>query len=65
MRLYFLRAEEEVLRLRDRIFELVFQNRRKKRAIDRKAPPSRRGRRPREAPDSDEFDSRYFVRHRR
>ncbi|MHC4861839.1 MAG: hypothetical protein ACYTDY_17305 [Planctomycetota bacterium] len=53
------------MRLRDRIFELVFQNRRKKRAIDRKAPPSRRGRRPREAPDSDEFDSRYFVRHRR
>jgi len=51
--------------LRNRIFDLVFRGRGRKRAEERRDPARRKTKRTRDAPEPDGFDVRYFVRRRR
>ena len=59
------RAEEKKVSLKDRIFDLVFRGRDRKRAAVRRGPQKSREKRGRERPEGEGFDSRYFIRHRR
>ena len=53
------------MRLKDRIFDLVFRGRGRKRAAERRAPERSKTERGRGRTEPDGFDARYFIQRRR